>query len=116
MAVELGNKFKTIGYGLSAAKVAAYREYTDPTGELSGADPRAPTKFECATDPSRIASADFIVAAVSTPVDAVHQSDSTPLISSSTTVGKHMKSGAIVVYESTVCPGATEEIVIPVLE
>jgi UDP-N-acetyl-D-glucosamine/UDP-N-acetyl-D-galactosamine dehydrogenase len=116
LAVEFGKKFKTIGYDLSAAKVAAYREYRDPTGEVAGDDLRAATQLDCTTDPSRIAAADFVVVAVPTPVDEAHQPDFSPLVSSSTTVGKHMKRGAIVVYESTVYPGATEDVCIPVLE
>jgi UDP-N-acetyl-D-galactosamine dehydrogenase len=116
LAVEFGKKFRTIGYDLSEAKVAAYKEFSDPTGELSGDDLRAATQLECTTEASRIASADFIVVAVPTPIDQAHQPDFSPLVSSSTAVGKHMKRGAIVIYESTVYPGATEEICIPVLE
>ncbi|RLJ68011.1 nucleotide sugar dehydrogenase [Sulfurisoma sediminicola] len=116
LAVEFGKKFKTIGYDLSAAKVAAYREFRDPTGEVSGEDLRAATQLECTTDPSRLAGADYIVVAVPTPVDEAHQPDFSPLVSSSTTVGKNMKRGAVVVYESTVYPGATEDICVPVLE
>ena len=116
LAVEFGKKFKTIGYDLSEAKVAAYREFNDPTGEVVSEDLRAAAHLECTTDSSRIASADFIVVAVPTPVDDAHQPDFSPLVSASTSVGKHMKRGAIVVYESTVYPGATEEVCIPVLE
>ncbi len=116
LAVEFGKKFQTIGYDLSEAKIAAYREHRDPIGELASEDLKAASLLECTTDPSRIASADFIVVAVPTPVDQAHQPDFSPLVSSSTTVGNHMKRGAIVVYESTVYPGATEEICIPVLE
>jgi UDP-N-acetyl-D-galactosamine dehydrogenase len=116
LAVEFGKKFKTIGYDLSEAKVAAYREFNDPTGEMASEDLRAAVQLECTTDPSRIASADFIVVAVPTPVDEAHQPDFSPLVSASTSVGKYMKRGAIVVYESTVYPGATEEVCIPVLE
>lgn len=116
LAVEFGKKFKTIGYDLAEGKVAAYREFRDPTGELASDDLRAAVGLECTTDPSRIDCADFIVVAVPTPVDRAHQPDFTPLISSSTTVGGYMKRGAIVVYESTVYPGATEEVCIPVLE
>ncbi len=116
LAVEFGKRFKTIGYDLSAEKVAAYQELRDSTGELSSDDLRAAKLLECTTDPSRIASADYIVVAVPTPVDTAHRPDFTPLVSSSTAVGKYMKRGAIVVYESTVYPGATEEVCIPVLE
>ncbi len=116
LAVEFGKKFRTIGYDLSEAKVTAYREHRDPTGEVSTEDLKAATQLECTTDPRCLASADFLIVAVSTPVDEAHIPDFSPLVSSSTTVGKHMKQGAIVVYESTVYPGATEEVCIPVLE
>jgi len=116
LAVEFGKKFKTVGFDLSQAKVAAYREGYDPTGEVSREDLAAATLLECSTDPSRIAEADFIVVAVPTPVDEAHQPDLTPLEKSSETVGKYLKQGAIVVYESTVYPGATEEVCIPILE
>jgi UDP-N-acetyl-D-galactosamine dehydrogenase len=116
LAVEFGKKFRTVGYDLSAAKVAAYKDFNDPTGEVSGDDLRAAVRLECTTDPNRIAAADYVVVAVPTPVDEAHQPDFSPLVSSSTVVGKYMKRGAIVVYESTVYPGATEEVCIPVLE
>jgi UDP-N-acetyl-D-galactosamine dehydrogenase len=116
LAVEFGKKFKTIGYDLSEAKVNAYRQFNDPTGEVSMEDLKAATQLECSTDPGRIREADYIVVAVPTPVDEAHIPDFSPLVSSSTTVGKHMKKDAIVVYESTVYPGATEEVCIPVLE
>ena len=68
------------------------------------------------TDPAALAQADFIIVAVPTPVDSAHQPDFGPLAGASESVGKHMKRGAIVVYESTVYPGATEEVCIPILE
>ena len=116
LAVEFGKKFKTVGFDLSESKVAAYRDGFDPTGEVSREDLAAATLLDCSTDPARIAEADFIVVAVPTPVDEAHQPDLTPLEKSSETVGKHLKQGAIVVYESTVYPGATEEVCIPILE
>jgi UDP-N-acetyl-D-galactosamine dehydrogenase len=116
LAVEFGKHFQTIGFDLSAAKIAAYNEFRDPTGEVSTDDLRAAAKLDCTTDPRRLASADFLIVAVPTPVDAAHQPDFGPLIGASTTVGQHMKRGAVVIYESTVYPGATEEVCIPVLE
>ena len=116
LAVEFGKKFKTIGFDLSVEKVAAYRDFVDPTGEVSTEDLRAATQLSCHTDPSVLKDADFIVVAVPTPVDEAHQPDLTPLEKSSATVGRHLKRGAIVVYESTVYPGATEEVCIPILE
>ncbi|QID18743.1 nucleotide sugar dehydrogenase [Nitrogeniibacter mangrovi] len=116
LAVEFGKKFKTLGFDLSEQKVAAYREGYDPTGEVSREDLRAATQLSCHTDPAVIAEADFVVVAVPTPVDEAHQPDLTPLEKSSETVGKYLKQGAVVVYESTVYPGATEDVCIPILE
>ncbi len=116
LAVEFGKKFKTLGFDLSAEKVAAYRRHVDPTGEVSSEDLRAATRLECSTDPKVIGQADFIIVAVPTPVDDAHQPDFTPLVKSSESVGRHIKRGAIVVYESTVYPGATEEVCIPIIE
>ncbi|WP_435750797.1 nucleotide sugar dehydrogenase [Thauera sp. AutoDN2] len=116
LAVEFGKKYRTLGFDLSAEKVAAYREFCDPTGEVASEDLRAATQLSCHTDPAVLAEADFVVVAVPTPVDAAHQPDFTPLVKSSETVGKHLKHGAVVVYESTVYPGATEEVCIPILE
>ncbi len=116
LAVEFGKKMPTLGLDLSADKVAAYRRHIDPTGEVSTQDLQAATHLQCHTDPAVLKDADFIIIAVPTPVGVAHQPDFTPLIKSSEAVGKHMKRGAIVVYESTVYPGATEEVCIPILE
>jgi UDP-N-acetyl-D-galactosamine dehydrogenase len=116
LAVEFGRKFKTIGFDHVEAKVAADPEYRDPTGGASEQELRAAARLECTADPHRLASADFCIVAVPTPVDAAHRPDLVPLIKASETIGRHMKRGAIVVYESTVYPGATEEVCIPVLE
>ena len=116
LAVEFGKKFPTVGVDLSAEKVAAYRNFIDPTGEVASSDLRAATQLTCHTDASVLSDADFIIVAVPTPVDAAHQPDFMPLIKSSEAVGKHIKRGAIVVYESTVYPGATEEVCIPLIE
>ena len=116
LAAAFGTKFRTIGFDLSAEKVENYRRHVDPTGEVSGDALRAATQLTVTSDPEHLAAADIIVVAVPTPVDNVRQPDFGPLISASTMVGKHMKKGATVVYESTVYPGATEEVCIPVLE
>ena len=116
LAVEFGKKFETIGFDLSDSKIASYKNYCDPTGEVSTEDLKAATRLSVSTDASTISKADFIIIAVPTPVDEAHIPDFSPLIGSSTTVGKHMKKGATVVYESTVYPGATEEVCIPLLE
>ena len=116
LAVEFGKKLETIGYDLSEAKIRHYRNHHDPTGEVSGNDLKAAIKLSVSADPSGLARADFIIVAVPTPVDAAHQPDFSPLVSSSTTVGRFLKPGAVVIYESTVYPGATEEICVPILE
>ena len=116
LAVAFGKHCQTIGFDLSEAKVENYKRFVDPTGEVSTDDLRAATGLACSTDPSVLSKADFIIVAVPTPVDIAHQPDFTPLIGASQSVGKHMKRGAIIVYESTVYPGATEEICVPILE
>ena len=116
LAVEFGKRHRTIGFDLSADKIASYKRHVDPTGEVSTEELRASTKLEVGSDPAALAEADFIIVAVPTPVDDAHQPDFGPLLGASQAVGRHMKKGATVVYESTVYPGATEEICIPVLE
>ncbi|MES2353842.1 MAG: nucleotide sugar dehydrogenase [Pseudomonadota bacterium] len=116
LAVEFGKKFRTIGFDLSQAKIDSYKKFVDPTGEVSTENLKAANLLEVTNDAARLAEADFIIVAVPTPVDDAHQPDFSPLVGSSTSVGKNMKKGAIVVYESTVYPGATEEVCIPILE
>jgi UDP-N-acetyl-D-galactosamine dehydrogenase len=116
LAVEFGKQYTTIGFDMSEAKVAAYRRGVDPMGEVSGAELAAATGLEVTTDPAQLKRADFIVVAVPTPVDDAHQPDFGPLLGASESVGKYLRRGAIVVYESTVYPGATEEICVPMLE
>jgi UDP-N-acetyl-D-galactosamine dehydrogenase len=116
LAVAFGRKFRTIGYDLSAAKIEAYRRHVDPTGEVSGEELRAAQLLEVTSEAQRLREADFIVIAVPTPVDEAHQPDFSPLVGASIAVGRHLARGATVVYESTVYPGATEEVCIPLLE
>ncbi len=116
LAVEFGKRRETIGLDLSEEKIASYKRFIDPTGELPSSELEAAKHLRVTTDPKELANADYIIVAVPTPVDIAHQPDFSPLIGSSTSVGKYLKKGAIVVYESTVYPGATEEVCIPVLE
>nr|WP_198979965.1 nucleotide sugar dehydrogenase [Herbaspirillum sp. ASV7] len=116
LAVEFGKKRPTVGFDLSKSKIESYRKFVDPTGELSTEELRASTQLSVSTDPAILADADFIVVAVPTPVDEAHNPDFGPLAGASVTVGKHMKRGAIVIFESTVYPGATEEVCVPLLE
>jgi len=116
LAIAFGRSIPTIGYDLSEAKVAQLREHRDLTGEVSREAFQNARRLTVTSDPQRLAEADFIVVAVPTPIDDAHQPDFTPLLSATRTVARHMKRGATVVYESTVYPGATEEVCVPVLE
>jgi UDP-N-acetyl-D-galactosamine dehydrogenase len=116
LAVEFGKKVRTIGFDLLPQKIESYRRHVDPTGEVSSEDLKAAEFLEATSDPTRLSEADFIIIAVPTPIDAAHRPDFSPLVGASITVGRHMKKGGTVVYESTVYPGATEEVCIPLLE
>ncbi len=116
LAVEFGKRFPTIGFDLSEEKIRNYRNHVDPTNEVSSDDLRSATRLAVTSDPAELKAADFLIVAVPTPIDNARLPDFGPLIGASRTVGQNLKKGAIVVYESTVYPGATEEVCIPVLE
>jgi UDP-N-acetyl-D-galactosamine dehydrogenase len=115
LAVEFGKKYRTIGFDLSTEKIEAYRRNVDPTGEIASSELEA-ARLVLTTEAELIREADFVVVAVPTPVDDAHIPDFSPLVGASTSVGKNLKPGATVVFESTVYPGATEEVCIPLLE
>jgi UDP-N-acetyl-D-galactosamine dehydrogenase len=116
LAIEFGKRWRTIGFDLSAAKVKAYLDRCDPTGEVSAEAFDAAKLLEPTTDVAALRHADFLVVAVPTPVDDAHNPDFSPLEGASVFVGRNLRRGATVVYESTVYPGATEEVCIPILE
>ncbi|HEY7903159.1 MAG TPA: nucleotide sugar dehydrogenase [Casimicrobiaceae bacterium] len=116
LAVEFGKRYPTIGFDLSADKIAHYRRHVDPTGEVCRDELVAARHLKVGNDPAALAAADFIVVAVPTPVDIAHQPDFAPLIGASEAVGRNLKRGATVVFESTVYPGATEEVCVPIIE
>ncbi|MEE8216917.1 MAG: Vi polysaccharide biosynthesis UDP-N-acetylglucosamine C-6 dehydrogenase TviB, partial [Acidiferrobacterales bacterium] len=116
LAVEFGKMRPTYGYDSNRRKIESYQRGVDPAGEVSAADLRNATQLTLTGDPTVLAQADFVIVAVPTPVDAAHQPDFAPMVEASQTVGQQLKQGAVVVYESTVYPGATEEVCIPVLE
>ncbi len=116
LVVEFGKQVKTIGFDISQSKVDSCLRGVDPSRELADEQMAAATLAVYTSDPALLAEADIIIVAVPTPVDNAHIPDFRPLIGSSTSVGRHMKKGVTVVYESTVYPGATEEVCIPVLE
>ena len=116
LVIEFGKHFRTIGFDISKTKVDSCRNGIDPSRELTNAEMQDSKLSEYTDDPSQLTEADFIIVAVPTPVNDAHIPDFRPLISASVSVGKNMKKGATVIYESTVYPGATEEVCIPELE
>lgn len=116
LVVEFGKKFRTIGFDISRYKVECCQSGEDPSFELSGDEIKAAVHATYTDNPAALAEADVIIVAVPTPVDDANIPDFRPLVGASATAGRHLKNGALVVYESTVYPGATEEICIPVLE
>lgn len=116
LVIEFGKHFRAVGLDISQEKVDSCKRGVDPSRELPDEEMRLARFAEYTADPGALSEADFIIIAVPTPVDTAHRPDFAPLIGASDTAGRHMKKGATVVYESTVYPGATEEICIPVLE
>ncbi|MBI5154243.1 nucleotide sugar dehydrogenase [Candidatus Poribacteria bacterium] len=115
LAVAFGKKSPVIGYDLNERRVEELRAGRDRTGEVPDADLRA-AMIDCTTDPSRLREADFIIVAVPTPIDRARKPDLRPVESASQTAGRNLSPGTIVLYESTVYPGVTEEICAPILE
>jgi len=116
LAVGFGQKHSVIGFDLDQQKVNNYRVGKDSTGEVTAQQLVNATSLSFTTDSGALAGCDLFIIAVPTPVDDARRPDFGPLIAASRTVGSVMTTGATVVYESTVYPGATEEVCVPVLE
>jgi UDP-N-acetyl-D-galactosamine dehydrogenase len=116
VAVAFGRQRPTIGYDLSKKRVENLKHRVDSTGEVSAAELAEARHWHPTSDPAELGAADFIIVAVPTPINAARQPDLAPLESASETVGRYMKPGATVIYESTVYPGCTEEVCVPILE
>ena len=116
LVVEFGKQLHTIGFDIAQSKVDACLRGTDPSRELPDSEMALAIHAQYSSDPKILSEADMIIVAVPTPVDDAHTPDFRPLIGASTSVGRNLKKGATVIYESTVYPGATEEVCIPVLE
>jgi len=115
LACAFGQVRRCIGFDISSERVGELRNGYDRTGEMKPQDLKA-SWLEFTDDPRPLAGADFIVVAVPTPVDKHRRPDLGPLRAASTNVGRHLSRGAVVVFESTVYPGATEEVCVPILE
>jgi len=115
IAVAFGKRSQVIGFDINKAKIEELRNGIDRTGEVSSADLKA-SQVQYTAEPADLKSADFLIVAVPTPIDHALQPDLKALRMSSELIGKHMAPGTIVVYESTVYPGVTEEVCVPILE
>ncbi|WP_338951473.1 nucleotide sugar dehydrogenase [Fusobacterium nucleatum] len=117
LAIAFAEKdFSVIGFDLNQEKIKKYLEGIDPTNEVGNDKIKNIKNLEYTYNNTKISEADFIIVAVPTPVLENKSPDFRPLIGASTIIGKNMKKGSIVVYESTVYPGATEEVCLPILE
>jgi UDP-N-acetyl-D-galactosamine dehydrogenase len=115
IAVEFAKHVKVIGFDCNESKIQKYRSGIDPTNEV-GNDAISKTTVDFTSDERRLREAKFLIVAVPTPINADHTPDLVPVESASRTVGRNLTKGSIVVYESTVYPGVTEDICVPILE
>ncbi|MEO8803073.1 MAG: nucleotide sugar dehydrogenase [Rudaea sp.] len=116
LAVALGNHFQTLGYDKNAARVDELQAGRDSTGEVDAQELAAATRLSFGTDAASLRGCNVFIVAVPTPVTAHKWPDLSPLIDASQIIGKSLHPGDLVIYESTVYPGATEEICVPELE
>lgn len=114
LAVAFSRKRRVIGFDVNAEKIELYKQGIDVTGEV-GEDLKN-YSIEFTADPAMLSQASFIIVAVPTPIDQHRNPDLRPVLSASKTVGQNMKPNSVVVYESTVYPGLTEEKCVPILE
>lgn len=115
IAVAFAKKVKVIGFDLNKAKVEIYKQGKDPTHEV-GDDVIKSTTVDFSNDEKKLRDAKFHIIAVPTPVNSDHTPDLSPVIGASQIMGRNLTKGSIVVYESTVYPGCTEDVCIPILE
>lgn len=116
LAVEFGRKRPVVGFDVNQTRIDALTKGEDSTLEVTADELAASKKLRFTADPEELASCSIYIVTVPTPIDAHKRPDLTPLLRASETIGKILKKGDIVIYESTVYPGATEEDCVPVLE
>ena len=116
LAVEFGKHRATIGFDINQARINELQSGKDHTLECSPEDLKAAGQLRYSADLQDLQQAQVFIVTVPTPVDQANRPDMTPLVKASETVGKVLKAGDVVIYESTVYPGATEEVCVPVLE
>ena len=116
LAVEFGKKYPTTGFDINGPRIAALISGHDSTLEVDEAELKQATQLNYTTDIEQLKSCNIYIVTVPTPIDSHKRPDLTPLEKASETVGKVLSKGDIVIYESTVYPGATEEVCVPILE
>ncbi|MGA0545070.1 nucleotide sugar dehydrogenase [Brevundimonas sp. VNH65] len=116
LAVALGRKYPTVGFDVNAARVQTLLDGRDETGEVADADLRESVGLRLSSDIDALAECNVFIVAVPTPIDASRRPNLAPLIAASEVVGRYIRQGGVVVYESTVYPGATEEDCLPIVE
>jgi len=116
LAVEFGKKYPTIGFDINKARIQALKEGKDATLEVSTQELSESTKLRFTSNPDELCSCNVFVVTVPTPIDEYKCPDLRPLLGASETVGKVLTKGSVVIFESTVYPGATEEDCVPILE
>jgi len=116
LAVAFGRKFPTIGYDIKTDIIDCFLRHEDPMGELSTEELQSAVHLTYTGDPQKLSEADYIIVATPTPIDIARQPDLVPLTSATRTAGRYMKKGAVVIFESTVYPGVTEDVCVPILE
>lgn len=115
IAVAFAKHADVIGFDLNEEKIALYKNGFDPTNEI-GSEGIKETTVDFTADETRLREAKFIIVAVPTPVNTDHTPDLTPVVGASELIGRNLTKGSIIVYESTVYPGCTEDVCIPILE
>ncbi|WP_343347855.1 Vi polysaccharide biosynthesis UDP-N-acetylglucosamine C-6 dehydrogenase TviB [Sphingomicrobium sp. XHP0239] len=116
LAVELGKQRETLGFDINPDRIAALSEGRDATLEVEPDELAEADRLRFSHDAGDLAEANFYIVTVPTPIDANRSPDLGPLLAASRTIGPHLRAGDVVVYESTVYPGCTEEDCVPVLE
>ena len=116
LAVEAGKKYPTIGFDINSQRIEELSNGLDKTKEVENAELKSISQLKFTSDVEQLAACNFYVLTVPTPVDASKRPDLSPLRSASKMIGKYLSKGDIVVYESTVYPGCTEEVCVPILE
>ena len=116
LAVEFGKVIETVGFDIDKKRIEELTKGHDRTKEVNADELKESANLMCSSDPAALKEVNFFIVTVPTPVDAFKQPDLRPLISASKTVGQVLKKNDTVIYESTVYPGCTEEICVPVLE